>query len=129
MPLTETIQNLHLSLLDSPEFSDVTFVVQGRKIHCVRAVLCVTSEYFRAHLSQRWRGTEDVEIHDASSQEGFRATSLILGCIGRLRGEGNLVGICKFVRHQRQRQQCVETLQFGDLGIWKSQNLESGKCH
>ena len=126
----ETIQTLQLSSLDSPEFSDVTFVVQDRQIHCVRAVLCVTSEYFRAHLSHS--GPEVIYIHDATSQQGFRATSLILGCImplGGLRGEGNLVGICKFVRHQCQSMRCVETLQFGDLRIWKSQNLESGKCH
>ena len=127
-PCLQTIQNLQLSLLDSPEFSDVTFVVQNRKIHCVRALLSVTSVYFRTQLL--YSGTEeDIIIHDATSQQGFRATSLILGCIGRLRGEGNLVGICKFVRHQRQRRQCLEILQFGDLGIWKSRNLESGTCH
>lgn len=52
------------------EFSDVTFLVQGRKIYGHKIILCIVSDIFRAMFTAGFRESEskdcEIEISDAS---------------------------------------------------------------
>lgn len=49
-------------LIDSEEFSDLAFIVEGRKIYCHRAILAARSEHFRAMFSSGMRESRASEI-------------------------------------------------------------------
>ena len=59
------------SLINNPEFSDLRIIVEGKPIHCHRAILACQCERFRALLSAGMRESRDNEIvisdwtHDA----------------------------------------------------------------
>lgn len=59
--LESLTQNLR-SYVDSREFSDVTFVVEGRPIYGHRIILCMASERFRAMFSDGFRESREKEI-------------------------------------------------------------------
>lgn len=61
-------------LLDNPIFSDVTFIVEGRRIHGHRSILYARSEYFRHMFDSKMRETSEQEISISSiSFDVFRA--------------------------------------------------------
>ena len=49
-------------LIDNPEFADIVFVVEGRKVHANRALLAARSDHFRAMLFGRMREATALEI-------------------------------------------------------------------
>jgi RCC1 and BTB domain-containing protein len=49
-------------LIDREEFSDVKFIVEGRAIHCHRAVLAARSDHFRAMFTSGMRESRADEI-------------------------------------------------------------------
>ncbi|GLE06225.1 hypothetical protein PINS_up015467 [Pythium insidiosum] len=49
-------------LIDNPEFADVKFIVEGRAIHCHRAILAARSDHFRAMFSSGMRESRESEI-------------------------------------------------------------------
>jgi N-acetylneuraminic acid mutarotase len=55
------IQNMS-SLIDNPEFSDIKIIVQGKYIHCHRAILACQCERFRALLSAGMKESRENEI-------------------------------------------------------------------
>lgn len=61
-------------LLDNPIFSDVTFIVEGRRIHGHRSILYARSEYFRHMFDSKMRETSEHEISISNiSFDVFRA--------------------------------------------------------
>ena len=52
-----------LSLLDDPEISDLTLVVEGRKIHVHRAILFARSSHFRSMFTSGMRECGDGLVH------------------------------------------------------------------
>lgn len=50
------------ALLASPDFSDVTFVVEGERIHAHRLVLAARCEYFRAMLYGGLKESSETEV-------------------------------------------------------------------
>lgn len=57
------------SLINSPQFSDVCFLIEGREFCAHRCVMSAQSEYFRALLYgglAESRGDEPVTLHDVS---------------------------------------------------------------
>lgn len=50
------------SLINSPDFSDIKIIVEGRPIHCHRAILACQCERFRALLSAGMKESSDQEI-------------------------------------------------------------------
>ena len=56
------------------EFADVTFVVQGQRVHGHKLVLSIVSDCFRAMFTTGFRESEmmEIELHDCTHQ-GFLA--------------------------------------------------------
>jgi RCC1 and BTB domain-containing protein len=44
------------------EFSDVTFLVQGRKVHAHKMILSMVSQYFRTMFTSGFRESESIEV-------------------------------------------------------------------
>ena len=66
-----------LSILDQPEFSDVTLLVEGgRKIHCHQVILASRSTYFEAtftnDFSEKECGTVDLSRSNISYEQLMR---------------------------------------------------------
>lgn len=49
-------------LIDDPEFSDVTFIIEGRAVHSHRAILATRSDHFRAMFTSGMRESREHEI-------------------------------------------------------------------
>ncbi|RLN86543.1 hypothetical protein BBJ28_00001485 [Nothophytophthora sp. Chile5] len=49
-------------LIDNAEFSDVTFLIEGRAVHSHRAILAARSDHFRAMFSSGMRESHEHEI-------------------------------------------------------------------
>lgn len=61
-------------LLDNASFSDVTFVIEGKKMYAHRCILYARSEYFRSMFDSKMRETSEKEITIQNiSYEVFRA--------------------------------------------------------
>ena len=49
-------------MVDNPQFSDVTFLVEGRQVHAHRFILFARSEYFRRMFTSGYRESTDTVI-------------------------------------------------------------------
>lgn len=68
------LQNRLQHFLNEPEFSDVTFVVEGRRIYGHRLILCLVSDCFRAMFTAGFRESTEKEIQIPNcSYEAFYA--------------------------------------------------------
>ena len=65
-PPPDSLANDLGKLVNSDNFSDVVFLVEGRKVYAHKAILVVRSEYFNAMFSN-------------SMQESFKASECCLG--------------------------------------------------
>jgi len=71
---SSTLVNELTKLINNVDLSDVTFIVEGKEVHCNRSILAVRSEYFRVMLfSGGMReslsgadGGQPIEINDVS---------------------------------------------------------------
>ncbi|DAZ94414.1 TPA: hypothetical protein N0F65_003443 [Lagenidium giganteum] len=50
------------NLIDNEEFSDVRFIIEGRAVHCHRAILAARSDHFRAMFTSGMRESRENEI-------------------------------------------------------------------
>ena len=50
-PSPNTLTDDLAKLVNNDDFSDITFLVEGRKIHAHKAILVVRSDYFNAMFS------------------------------------------------------------------------------
>lgn len=64
-------------LINHPELSDVTFLVEGKEVHANRAILAVRSEYFR------------VMLFSGHMKESIQASGATAGEIGAAAGDSN----------------------------------------
>lgn len=64
-PATNATLSENLStMLNNPEFSDVTFNVEGEPVHAHKMIMSARSEHFRAMFSERWSQSPEVEVPD-----------------------------------------------------------------
>ncbi|EQC36786.1 hypothetical protein SDRG_05620 [Saprolegnia diclina VS20] len=61
--LTSTYAANMRSLIDQPEFADVVFLVDGRRVHAHRAILAARSDHFKAMFSSGMREARELEVH------------------------------------------------------------------
>jgi len=51
------------ALVNHPQYRDVTFLVEGRRVHAWRGILCARSDYFRAMFEQEaWKESVEAEV-------------------------------------------------------------------
>lgn len=60
--LASTYMNDFRQLMGNEEFSDVTFVVEGQRVRCHRAILAARSDHFRAMFTSGMRESREHEI-------------------------------------------------------------------
>lgn len=60
--LTSSYVNDMRQLIDNADFSDVTFLIDGRAVHSHRAILAARSDHFRAMFSSGMRESREHEI-------------------------------------------------------------------
>ncbi|KDO32822.1 hypothetical protein SPRG_02515 [Saprolegnia parasitica CBS 223.65] len=51
------------SLIDQPDFADVVFLVDGRRVHAHRAILAARSDHFKAMFCSGMREARELEVH------------------------------------------------------------------
>eukprot|EP00753_Platysulcus_tardus_P014506 PLAT4383.2.p1 GENE.PLAT4383.2~~PLAT4383.2.p1 ORF type:complete len:552 (+),score=129.47 PLAT4383.2:26-1681(+) len=61
-PLSSAFLSQLRMLVNNPDFSDVTFVVEDRAVHAHRAFLAVRCEHFRAMFSSGMRESHETEV-------------------------------------------------------------------
>lgn len=61
-PRPNTLTSDFAKLINNADFSDVTFLVEGQKVHAHKAILMVRSDYFNAMFSNGMQESSKVDL-------------------------------------------------------------------
>jgi hypothetical protein len=69
IPRSTLLDDLRV-MINNPSLSDVTFIVEGREVHAIKAFLAARSDHFRAMLfgGMRENSSRVIELYDISYQ-------------------------------------------------------------
>lgn len=72
------VQSDFLSMLNQPDFSDITLIFDGTSIHCHQVILASRSQYFEALFSHDFKEKEQRVVNFSSQTDGVPFDSFLL---------------------------------------------------